>query len=82
MQVGNTLSPSSTNNRRAAASSINSQHKHRSNSRARRNVSHGDSRMHSARDLRATVARRFMRMNEAHDRIRTELLASHSLDMK
>lgn len=31
-----------------------------------------------ARDLRSVVERRFMRMNEAHDRIRTELLCSHA----
>jgi hypothetical protein len=29
------------------------------------------------RDLRSIVARRFMNMLQAHDRVRTELLASH-----
>jgi len=29
------------------------------------------------RDLRSAVARRFMLMNEAHDRIRTQLLTRH-----
>ena len=36
----------------------------------------------TATNLRSTVERRFMRMSEAHDRIRTELLASHSSHMK
>ena len=32
----------------------------------------------TATNLRSIVERRFMRMSEAHDRIRNELLASHS----
>ena len=36
----------------------------------------------TATNLRSLVERRFMRMSEAHDRIRTELLASHSSQMK
>ena len=32
----------------------------------------------TARNLRSIVERRFKRMSEAHDRIRTKLLASHS----
>lgn len=32
----------------------------------------------TARNLRSIVERRFKRMSEAHDRIRAELLASHS----
>ena len=36
----------------------------------------------TATNLRSTVERRFMRMSEAHDRIRTELLASHSSHVK
>jgi hypothetical protein len=31
-------------------------------------------------DLREVVAQRFMSMNQAHDRIRTELLASRSIE--
>ena len=34
------------------------------------------------RDLRAVVARRFMLMNEAHDRIRARLLAGYSPGIK
>lgn len=37
----------------------------------------GDHEAASSRDLRAVVERRFKRMNEAHDRIRTEMLAAH-----
>ena len=36
----------------------------------------------TASNLRSIVERRFMRMSEAHDRIRTELLTSHSSHMK
>jgi hypothetical protein len=36
----------------------------------------------TAASLRSIVERRYMRMNEAHDRIRTELLASHLSHMK
>ena len=36
----------------------------------------------TATNLRSTVERRFMRMSEAHDRIRTELLTSYSPHMK
>lgn len=36
----------------------------------------------TAANLRSIVERRFMRMSETHDRIRTELLASHSADLK
>jgi hypothetical protein len=31
-----------------------------------------------SRELRSAVERRFMRMNEAHDRIRTEMLGGNS----
>ena len=36
----------------------------------------------TATNLRSIVERRFMRMSEAHDRIRTELLTSHSSHMR
>jgi hypothetical protein len=36
----------------------------------------------TATNLRSIVERRFMRMSEAHDRIRTQLLTSHSSHMK
>ena len=36
----------------------------------------------TATSLRSIVERRFMRMSEAHDRIRTELLTFHSSHMK
>jgi len=36
----------------------------------------------TATNLRSIVERRFMRMSEAHDRIRRELLASHSSNIE
>jgi len=36
----------------------------------------------TARNLRSIVEGRFMRMSEAHDRIRTELLTSHPSHMR
>ena len=46
---------------------------------------HSSVRVYATRtsaNLRAIVERRFKRMSEAHDRIRTELLAAHSSQMK
>lgn len=42
----------------------------------------GNHEMAPRRDLRSIVARRFMLMNEAHDRIRTQLLAGNSSGIK
>jgi hypothetical protein len=85
----NFLSPGSTKNNTSEVESLvtpSSRHANRSDSRRRRrNISRrisGMQSMQSRRDLREAVERRFMRMTQAHDRIRTELLASHSLNMK
>ena len=41
-----------------------------------------DNNVNSAGSLRSVVERQFMRMNEAHDRHRTQILASYSPNMK
>ena len=51
-------------------------------STGRKDLAVRDYATRTATNLRSTVERRFMRMSEAHDRIRTELLTSYSSDIK
>jgi hypothetical protein len=44
----------------------------------RRDAAVGGYGARSSRNLRSILERGFMRMNEAHDRIRTKVLATHS----
>ncbi|MBC8031239.1 MAG: hypothetical protein H7Z16_14085 [Pyrinomonadaceae bacterium] len=45
-------------------------------------IPHDPNREKTPRNLRSVVERRFMRMNEAHDRIRTEMLCPNSTTPK
>jgi transcription elongation GreA/GreB family factor len=79
MNVGNILSADLTKNNPSEIEpsvTSSSRHANRSDSRRRRNISRRISGMQSPRDLREAVERRFMRMTQAHDRIRTKLLAA------
>jgi hypothetical protein len=85
MDVGNILSPDSIGNSSLEVESSitpSSRHANRSDFWRIRNISRRTSRLQSPRNLREAVERRFMRMTQAHDRIRTKLLASYSLNMK
>lgn len=81
MNIGETFSPSSTVDTQMAEPVNDLMSPYASVSTARPN-GRKDSAVRqyaskTAANLRSIVERRFMRMSEAHDRIRTELLARH-----
>ncbi len=86
MNIGDTFTPSSTGDTQIgdATDGLRNAYTSRSTSRwtGRKDSAVRKYATRTAANLRAIVERRFMRMSEAHDRIRTELLASHSSHMK
>jgi len=86
MNIGDTLSPSkpsdtpigdATNGLTNAYASLST-----AQSTGRKDSGVREYATRTATNLRSIVELRFMRMSEAHDRIRTELLASHSSHME
>lgn len=82
MNIGDTPSPRSLGETKIVDATDGLTNAYTSLSKAGSNGRKGSSgsgyAARTARNLRSIVERRFKRMSEAHDRIRTKLLASHS----
>ena len=86
MNIGDTHSPSSRGETKIVEATDGLTNAHSTLS-TRRSTGRKDSSgkgyaARTARNLRSIVERRFKRMSEAHDRIRTELLAAHQPEAK
>jgi hypothetical protein len=77
MNIGDTLSPILRVDTQMAEPVDDLMSPYASVSTARSTGRKGSAIRRTAANLRSIVERRFMRMSEAHDRIRTELLARH-----
>ncbi len=76
MDLRNILSPSSAGEHGSSKQHLS----YHANARGANTAANSETK--PRRDLRSIVARRFMLMNEAHDRIRIQLLSGHSPDIE
>ena len=82
MNIGDIFSPSSTGDTPIGEATDGLPNAYTSPSSGSKDSAVRDYASRTAANLRSIVERRFSRMNEAHDRIRTKLLAAHQPEAK